>query len=357
MTTGGRRTGDERPRLLYLAMYDPAGQDSAPKVRIRLLGEALARQCDVESLAGGRLARVGLCARWLLGGGMGRVDAVYVESSTSTATPIDLAFLAWARLRGRPVGVYFRDAYQLHRDLYPRTRRRQLLADLAWRVTTPFLVALSSACFAPSTSLAKILRLHDVVLLPPGTESTLARSPLPSGPVVAYVGNAVPQVGFDLLVAAMELVRRSVPTAVLRVVARPPDRTLPEWIDIRAGSRAEALVAIGRARVAVLPLPINRYTDMTVAVKIADYLSLGRPIVATRARETAAFLEGTGAALLVGDTPKELAGGIVRVLAEAGLAERMAAAAVELADRPDVTWDGRARSLIAALLPGPLQTG
>jgi glycosyltransferase involved in cell wall biosynthesis len=350
MTKRGWRSAGSRPRLLYLAMYDPAGQDSAPKVRIRLLGEALARQAEVERLAGGRLARVGLCARWLLGGGLGRVDAVYVESSTSTATPVDLAFLAWARFRGRPVGVYFRDAYQLHRDLYPRTRRRQLLADLVWRFTAPVLAALSSACFAPSISLAEVLRLHDVVLLPPGTDSTLRRSTLTSSPVVAYVGNAVPQVGFDLLVAAMELVRQTVAAAVLRVVARPPARALPDWIDIRPGSRAEALVAIDRARVTVLPLPINRYTDMTVAVKIADYLSLGRPIVATRAHETAAFLEGTGAAVLVGDTAEELAEGLVRVLTEPGLAERMASAAGELADRPDITWDGRAATILKALL-------
>jgi glycosyltransferase involved in cell wall biosynthesis len=350
MTTGGRRTGDERPRLLYLAMYDPAGQDSAPKVRIRLLGEALARQCDVESLAGGRLARVGLCARWLLGGGMGRVDAVYVESSTSTATPIDLAFLAWARLRGRPVGVYFRDAYQLYRHLYPRTRRRHLLADLAWRVATPLLASVASSRFAPSPGLAAALHLRHAIFLPPGTEPDAPHDPVGSAPIVAYVGATGAADGFDRLLVAMELVRRTVPDARLRFVGRVTPRDLPGWVEARPGSRDELAERLAGARVCVVPRPLNPYTDLAMPVKIVDYLSLGRPIVATRAHETAVFLEGTGAAILVDDTPEDIAGGLIRVLIEPGLAERMAAAALELACRPTNTWDGRAKEIVDALL-------
>jgi glycosyltransferase involved in cell wall biosynthesis len=79
--------------------------------------------------------------------------------------------------------------------------------------------------------------------------------------------------------------------------------------------------------------------------------------VATAARETTAFLGDSGAALLVPDDAAALAGAIVRVLTEPGLAERMAEAAAALAHRPDVTWDGRARSLIAALRPGTPPSG
>jgi glycosyltransferase involved in cell wall biosynthesis len=350
------RRGD-RPRLLYLAMYDPSGQDSAPKVRIRLLGEALARRAAVETLTGTRLGRIRPILRWLPARGIGRVDAVYVESSTSTATPIDLAFLAWARLRGRPVGVYFRDAYQLYRHLYPRTRRRQLPADLVWRVTTPLLARVASVRYAPSRGLADALGLRDAVILPPGTEPDAPRLPVGAGPLVAYVGGVAAADGFDRLLAAMELVRSDVPDARLRVVGRSPAAGLPAWTEVRPGSRAELPERLADARVCVVPRPINPYTDLAMPVKVMDYLSLGRPVVATAATETSSFLAGTGAALLVADDPSALAAAIVRVLAEPGLAERMAAAAASLATRADVTWDGRAGSLLSTLLPAATLPG
>ncbi len=343
--------GGRRPRLLYLAMYEPAGQDSAPKVRIRLLGEALARQADVETVSGNRIGRIRPILRWLRDPGMGAVDAVYVESSTSTSTPVDLAFLAWARLRGRPVGVYFRDAYQLYRHLYPRSRPRQLVADLAWRVTNPLLAAVASVRFAPSRGLADALGLRDAIVLPPGTEPGLPRPALGSAPVVGYVGGVAAADGFDRLLVAMEQVRIILPEATLRVVGRPAARSLPAWVEIRPGSRVELSERLAGVRVCVVPRPINAYTDLAMPVKVMDYLSLGRPIVATAAGETAAFLRDSGAALLVPDDPGSLADALVRVLAEPGLAERMADAASALACRPDVTWDGRARSLLAALLP------
>lgn len=338
--------------MLYLAMYDPSSQDSAPKVRIRLLGEALARQADVETIAGDGAARASRYLRLLRAARWGGIEAVYIETSTSTGTLIDLAFMAWTRLRGRGVGVYFRDAYQLHRDLYPRMRRRQMLADLAWRLWMPLARSIASVRYAPTASLGEVLGLRDVVSLPPGTDPTLmAVEPSPE-PVVTYVGSTAAQVGFELLVGAMALVRQAVPGAVLRAVARPPGHELPDWIEIHPGSRTRALAEIAKARVTVLPLPINRYTDLSLAVKLMDYLSLGKPIVATATRETAAFLGHTGAALLVPDNPTALADAIIRVLTEPGLAERMAEAAATFARRPDVTWDGRARSLLAALLPG-----
>src|SRR6185437_15145198 len=98
-----------RPRLLLYGMYDPAAQDSAPKVRIRQMEKALATVADVQTISGARLSRAKAGVMWLAREGMGSVDAIYVESASSAATPFDLILLTWARLRRRRVGIYFRD--------------------------------------------------------------------------------------------------------------------------------------------------------------------------------------------------------------------------------------------------------
>jgi glycosyltransferase involved in cell wall biosynthesis len=331
-------------------MYDPAQMDSAPKVRIAMMGQALQRRADVEWITGGRLARAWASTRWILGGGLHRVTGVYVESSTSTATPADLLLFALARLRGRPVGIYFRDAYQLYRDRYPLVRRRQRVMDAIWHVTMPLLKRVATYRFAPSAGLAQVLALRGPILLPPGTDPELPDLGAGSDLRVAYVGSLTAAVGFDLLLAAMALVREVEPSARLTVVAPPTGRRMPAWVDLESAGRDHLPEILRSARVCVIPLPVNPYTNMAVPVKLMDYLSLGKPIVATCSDETRRLLEPTEVGVVVDDVPRALAAGLLRVLTEPGLAEILAARARALAVVPDLTWDARARTVTQALL-------
>jgi glycosyltransferase involved in cell wall biosynthesis len=99
----------------------------------------------------------------------------------------------------------------------------------------------------------------------------------------------------------------------------------------------------------VIPRPITEYTSFVLPIKLWDYLSYGKPIVATEVTETARLLKAAGAGILTPDTPEGLAEGIVRMLTEDGLAERCAAAARAYAVAPDNTWDARARTVLETL--------
>ena len=339
-----------RPRLLLYAMYDASVPGSAPRVRIGMLSEALAGAVELERVEGGRWQRLaqlpGLIAR------LRRVEAVYVESATAAAMPWDLFALAMARAMGRPVGVYFRDAYQLFRDLYPASGLRQRLSDATWRVTVTILRRLASVRFTPSAGLAAALRLEDAVLLPPGTDPSAPDLGTGSAPLVAYVGAATSPLGLDLLLAAMELVRLEAPDVRLLMVSPgPPAAPLPDWVDLRVASRHELPALLAPAAVCVLPLPINAYTELARAVRLTDFLSWGKPIVATATTESRALLEPTGAGLLVGDEPAAIAEGLLRVIRDDALAARLATAARALAVAPGSTWGDRAALIVDRLVP------
>lgn len=352
---GGRR-GRHHPRLLLYAMYDPSGQDSAPKVRITRLRDELARLVELEIIAGGRLARARAALRFLVHPGLGSVDAVYVELPTSAPTPADLAFLAIARLRGRPVGIYFRDAYQLFRDIFPVHRARQRLMDVVTRLSWPILRRIASRRFAPSAGLVRALQLRDAVLLPPGTDPDLPDLGAGDEPLVAAIVSLTHSGGWDLLVAAMERVRLAHPAARLRLVAHVPDPSivagLPDWVEIRPGNRDELAELLRPARVCVIPLRISPYTDLAVPVRLTDLLALGKPVVSTATAESAAMLAG-GIGLTAADEPAALADAISRVLADDDLAARLAAAARAYAEQPEHTWAGRAATIVRELLGGP----
>jgi glycosyltransferase involved in cell wall biosynthesis len=339
--------------VLVFGMYDLAGMDRAPKVRIALMADALARQTRTERISGGRTGRFAASVRWLASGGPRRVGAVYVESATTSAMPADLAFLALMRLLGRPVGVFFRDAYQLYRDVHPRTRRRQVLSDWLWRLSTPMLKRLATVRYAPSSGLATALGLESAVILPPGTDPTLPDLGVGEPDVVATIAQVAPGSGLDVLVEAMAIVRRHRPAARLVVVARSVDPetsgSLPEWVAIVPANRNSLAELLKPARVCVLPLPINAYTNLAVAVRLLDFLGFGKPIVATDTAETRALIDASEAGTVTECTAAGLAEGILPILADEDLASRLAANARRYACSPDATWDARARTVLRTL--------
>jgi glycosyltransferase involved in cell wall biosynthesis len=345
---------DTHPGILLYGMYPMTGPaNRAPTVRIALMAEALSRRTRTEEITGGRFARVGKAARWVFTGGPRRVKAVYVETPTTSSMPTDMALLVLMRLLRRPVGIYFRDAYPLYRDVHPRTRRRQVLGDLAWRITTPLLKRVASVRYAPSAGLAAALKLSRPVLLPPGTDPTLPDLGIGEPDVVGAIVQMAPRSGLDTLVAAMKIVRERRPAARLRVLAQSVDAelaaALPDWVEVVSAARSELPGLLKPARVCVLPVPINDYTNLAVAVRLLEYLGFGKPIVATDTTETRAILAASGAGTATPDTAAGLAGGILPILADESVARRMADGARRYACSPTSTWDDRAGTVLATL--------
>ena len=162
-----------------------------------------------------------------------------------------------------------------------------------------------------------------------------------------------PGSGLDTLVAAMALVRERRPAARLIVVARSVDGLMaagmPEWVEVAVAGRASLPELLRPGRVCVLPLPINRYTNLAVAVRLLDLLGFGKPVVATDTSAARAIIEASGAGMVTPDTAAGLAQGILPILEDADLAGRLAENARRYACSPESTWDARALTVLGTL--------
>jgi glycosyltransferase involved in cell wall biosynthesis len=152
-------------------------------------------------------------------------------------------------------------------------------------------------------------------------------------PLATFLGLIRPYKGLDVLLDAWPAVRRAVPGACLYVAGRPFGDASgaraagmgDEGVvaTLRYTSAGEFAGALRRADCVVLP-----YRSIDLSGVLFAALALGRPLVVTDVGGLREAAEETGAGIVVpsGDADA-LAAAVARVLADAALRERLAAAA------------------------------
>jgi glycosyltransferase involved in cell wall biosynthesis len=169
------------------------------------------------------------------------------------------------------------------------------------------------------------------------------------GPVVLYSGTFETYQGLAELVDAIPLVLAREPSTRFVFVGAQTADDLPGRAagPIAAGAlrvisrqpRDEMAAFLAMADVLVSP----RAYGGNLPLKIFDYLAAGRPIVATDIPTHRSVLDDDRA-VLVAPAAADLAGGILRLLADPAQARRLAAAGRSYA-RTHLGWDGFVRSV------------
>jgi glycosyltransferase involved in cell wall biosynthesis len=226
--------------------------------------------------------------------------------------------------------------------------------------------ARASACVAITQALAdELVRRFGarprVFVVPDGARPADGTAPAPranSPFVAAYAGHLYPWKGVDVFVRALALA----PGIHGLIVGGHPGEADVERVRRLVGELGlESRVTITgllpppdvRARLAqasalVLPNPASAIAERyTSPLKLFEYLTVGRPIVASDLPSIREVLDDRQTALLVapGD-PATLAAALSELDRDPGLARALGAAALTLA--PRYTWDARAVRLEAA---------
>ncbi len=167
------------------------------------------------------------------------------------------------------------------------------------------------------------------------------RRPEGDGPRILWVARLDPQKGFADALRAFELVLREGPGATLTVAGDGPDRSAIDRLPAPAGDRVEMLGAVphdrlaalfGRSDVFVSPARGQESFGMT----LVEAMAAGVPVVASDIpgyREV--VRDGVDGLLVPPGDPAALAGTIMRVTKDAGLAARLRDAGPSRARRFD----------------------
>jgi glycosyltransferase involved in cell wall biosynthesis len=157
---------------------------------------------------------------------------------------------------------------------------------------------------------------------------------LAAEPTVALVGGASPGRGADLLIEAAILARRDVPDLRLRLalndlggrgnLAELRERCQDEpWISFEQVDFRTLPAFLAEATVCAIPHRRSEYLDLSLPIKLFDYMAAGRPILASNCREMATFVERERVGLVCEADPEDMAAKLVSLLRDRELAAEL----------------------------------
>lgn len=338
--------------LIFLGMFDTSRPAGAMSVRIVNLASALETLSPVQLITGNRQMRRMKLLRLLISGGLRQVRAIYVEASTSAAGETDILFLAWAHWLKIPIVIFIPDGYQLFPAIFPRQGWKMRLLDWGWQVSIAAYQRLADLLLFPSYGLAhRFVNKPEIGILPPAGLPGRQFVPINwERPMVTYFGAATHRYGSDLLLDAMKEVVSAYPLAHCRFITN--DATFLDehparhasWLTVESRTFAELPEIAAASTLMIAPLRINPYNSLAMPVKLFDYMSFGRPTVATNCHDMAEFIKEYQVGIVVDDNAEALAQGIIHLLSQPQLTEQLGQKAYELVQTTH-GWPQRAAAL------------
>lgn len=168
-------------------------------------------------------------------------------------------------------------------------------------------------------------------------------------PVIGYVGAIFPR-DAALMASAFDLVNAALPQARLlvagycnvdiRQLVRRPE-TIWQTGPLSFPQISEHLAA---TNLCWLPLRNSGANRGRSPLKMNDYMSLGKAVVATDVGDVGAYIREAGIGLMAGDTPEELAGQVLALLNDPERCAHMGQTARHIAET-SLSWKTIARSL------------
>jgi glycosyltransferase involved in cell wall biosynthesis len=353
----GAATREHSQTLLFVGMYAISRLDSAGPVRILNLYRKVRDRVPTTLIAGTRAQRRWLILKYVLTGQLSTTRYVYVESSSSYATEIELLLMVLCKRAGIPVAIYLRDAYQLFPDYSDRTSLKVRMLDWLWRRSIQVYMLVADILLFPSEGLAQQFTFsHPYRLLPPAGASGRRPGSLDiSQKVVLYVGACSPPNGVDLLLEAMKRVVQTYPEAECLIVtdrkASGHLRTVwadEPWVRFTSGSFDDLANLMQRTYVAAIPRRKHPYNSFALPIKLFDYMSFGKPVVVTDCAEPARYVHESNCGLVVEATAERLASGIVALFDNPDLARRLGTNGYQ-AIQARHSWRHRAEELLTIL--------
>lgn len=347
-------------KLLMLVPYGIEAMNNAPRVRAYNMYNALKKEIPTILIHGSKWKRLSLELKYILKNEP--VSLVYIEAMASDLTLFDHLFLNYLLKRQAMLFPFIRDLYWRYPGTLDEHKPKRGISVLLRLLRSQlhlfdekelsYYLRNATALLFPSSIMADTVNFPEKFLLPPAGDASRCLNPeLPENKNIVYLGAATTRMGIYILMKAMAIVAEEYPDAHCIVIGQADRTIVDEWKDktyvtfITDKTYKEIPIILSRAYVAVIPLAKIPYNELAVPVKLLDYMSCGRPVVATNCIAMTNFIKENNAGLITDDNPASFAKGILTLLDDRELATKYGKGALSAVVNKH-SWDHRARELI-----------
>lgn len=320
-------------RVLYVILSNIDNNNSGPSVRSLSILNAFKRingnELDVIKGKNSR-ERYEQLKRLIKKGQI--YDFCYIESRVGVTRYLDTKLLLALKqkLKINKIGIYYRDMYWNYNIFFSENKLRNMLIPIANKLYLKFLASICDVFFVQSESFKRALRnflptTTQIELLPPGCENIkVSHSEAPETMEAIYVGEIDPIFsGVDLLIETFKIINQR-QKLCLNLVCRENEykinldlqkaNNMYDWLKISHHTKSNIGEVYNRADVAIIPRSGNEYTKLCLPVKLFEYISYERPVIAVNHGEVSQFISKTGIGVVTNDNPVDFANSILNII-------------------------------------------
>jgi len=327
--------------------YSIYPMNSAPKIRAYSMSQSLRKLAEVTMvtapLAESPVARSfmfesnqQLCSRLITSGRLigeliqiikrNEIDCVYVEALAASLFAFDYIFLEKFKKNDIPIFPFIRDMYWKYDGMFRKTsqNRKWLMRcskEFDWYTRN------ASALLFPSKIMADSVDYPEKYVLPPAGDPSRCLAPeLPYNKNIVFSGGISPKYGIDTLMRSMALLGERFFDARCSVIGQDDKETICEWKDSRCATFIpdktynEMPQLLANAYMTTIPIPKIPHNDFAMPLKLFDYMSAGRPVIATDCTAQAEFIKRNQIGIVTEDDPKSFAEGMATLIEDRDLA-------------------------------------
>lgn len=280
-----------------------------------------------------------------------KFDYVYVEALASSLNTIDYALLNILRDRNIPIFPFIRDLYWKYPSTLKENSRRK-----KWFVNCEkeynWYLKYATALLFPSEQMAATVNFpHKHVLQPAGDPTRCLKTELPFNKNITFVGGISSNTGLIELVEAMKKVTVRYPDAKLVIVGTGDTNIINKikdeaFITVLSNLNYYEIPSIlADSYITIIPRLKIQHNNFAMPVKLFDYMSCARPIIATNCETMAGFIEENKIGIIAEDNSESLAEKIIYLINNRSIAVEYGKNAYELIKNKH-SWEKRAIELV-----------
>lgn len=253
-----------------------------------------------------------------------KIDFCYIESMTMPlfrgTNFYEYRFIKKIRKMGIPIALFYRDVYWKFKKTFKMKGLRQYLLARFQKRDVAFYKKNIDVVFLPSVQMNKYLGFKRIYPLPPGCEAKEVSSINNFHNQIIYVGGVSYSYGTDLLIDAMRIVNKT-KQVNLKLVCRQDElawlkpylkETDCKWLTILNLKANELSKHYDESDFAICSHRKNEYHDFCMPVKLFEYISYCKPILANGCKSMSDIILENHIGYIANDNAEDMAKNILQ---------------------------------------------